>query len=52
MPCATVASSSRPLHPHCEEDITMPAELNFFDTYTLMAVQKRIVPKQTFFRDR
>ena len=30
----------------------MPAELNFFDTYTLMAVQKRIVPKQTFFRDR
>ena len=25
----------------------MPAELNFFDTYTLMAVQKRIVPKQT-----
>ena len=43
MPCATVASSSRPLHPHCEEDITMPAELNFFDTYTLMAVQKRFV---------
>lgn len=30
----------------------MPAELNFFDTYTLMAVQKRVVPKQTFFRDR
>lgn len=30
----------------------MSAELNFFDTYTLMAVQKRIVPKQTFFRDR
>lgn len=26
----------------------MPAELNFFDTYTLMAVQKRIAPKQTF----
>lgn len=30
----------------------MPAELNFFDTYTLMAVHKRIVPQQTFFRDR
>ena len=22
----------------------MPAELNFFDTYTLMAVYKRVVP--------
>lgn len=52
MPCVTAAFSSRLLHLHCEEDITMPAELNFFDTYTLMAVQKRIVPKQTFFRDR
>ena len=30
----------------------MPAELNFFDTYTLMAVQKRIVPKHTFPRRR
>ena len=30
----------------------MPAELNFFDTYTLMAVQRRAVPRQTFFRDR
>ena len=30
----------------------MPAELNFFDTYTLMAVYKRVVPKKTFFRDR
>ena len=30
----------------------MPAELNFFDTYTLMAVERRAVPRQTFFRDR
>lgn len=27
-------------------------ELNFFDTYTLMAVVEEIVPKQSFFRDR
>ena len=30
----------------------MPAELNFFDTYTLMAVEQRAVSRQTFFRDR
>ena len=52
MPCATAASSSRPLHPHCKEDIRMPAELNFFDTYTMMDLQNRIEPKQTFISDR
>lgn len=52
MPCVTAAFSSRLLHLHCEEDTTMPAELNFFDTYTLMAVERRAVPRQTFFRDR
>ncbi len=30
----------------------MPAVLNFFDTYTLIAILEEIVPKQTFFRDR
>lgn len=30
----------------------MPAELNFFDTYTLMAITEEIVPPQTFFKDR
>lgn len=28
------------------------AELNFFDTYVLMAIAEEIVPQQTFFRDR
>lgn len=28
------------------------AELNFFDTYALIAVTEEIVPKKTFFRDR
>lgn len=27
-------------------------ELNFFDTYTLMAITEEIVPRQTFFKDR
>ena len=27
-------------------------ELNFFDTYVLMAITEEIVPQQTFFRDR
>ena len=30
----------------------MSAELNFFDTYILMAIVEEIVPKQTFFKDR
>lgn len=30
----------------------MSAELNFFDTYILMAITEEIVPKQTFFKDR
>ena len=28
------------------------AELDFFDTYVLMAITEEIVPKQTFFKDR
>ena len=28
------------------------AELNFFDTYALIAIAEEIVPKQTFFKDR
>lgn len=28
------------------------AELNFFDTYVLMAITEEIVPQQTFFKDR
>ena len=28
------------------------AELNFFDTYALIAISEEIVPKQTFFKDR
>ena len=28
----------------------MSAELNFFDTYILMAIVEEIVPRQTFFR--
>ena len=28
------------------------AELNFFDTYALIAITEEIVPKKTFFRDR
>ena len=31
---------------------TMSAELNFFDTYILMAITEEIVPRQTFFKDR
>lgn len=27
----------------------MSAELNFFDTYVLMAITEEIVPRQTFF---
>ena len=30
----------------------MSAELNFFDTYVLMAITEEIVPRQTFFKDR
>ena len=30
----------------------MPGTINFFDTYSLIAVVDEIVPKQTFFRDR
>lgn len=30
----------------------MASELNFFDTYVLMAIAEEIVPQQTFFRDR
>lgn len=30
----------------------MPASLNFFDTYTLMAILREYAPVQTFFRDR
>ena len=30
----------------------MSAELNFFDTYILMAITEEIVPRQTFFKDR
>lgn len=30
----------------------MAAELNFFDTYVLMAITEEIVPQQTFFKDR
>lgn len=30
----------------------MPAQLNFFDTYTLMAVAEEIIPRRSFFRDR
>lgn len=30
----------------------MAAELNFFDTYALIAITEEIVPKQTFFKDR
>ena len=30
----------------------MSAELNFFDTYVLMAIAEEIVPRQTFFKDR
>ena len=30
----------------------MTAELNFFDTYVLMAITEEIVPKQTFFKNR
>ena len=30
----------------------MSAELNFFDTYVLMAIVEEIVPRQTFFKDR
>lgn len=30
----------------------MPATLNFFDTYTLIAITEEIVPKATFFKDR
>ena len=29
----------------------MSAELNFFDTYVLMALTEEIVPRQTFFKD-
>ena len=28
----------------------MAAELNFFDTYVLMAIAEEIVPQQTFFQ--
>lgn len=30
----------------------MPGELNFFDTYMLLAITEEIVPRQTFFKDR
>ena len=30
----------------------MPATLNFFDTYQLMACTEEVVPQQTFFKDR
>ena len=30
----------------------MPAELNFFDTYALIALTEEVVPRATFFRDR
>lgn len=30
----------------------MPGEINFFDTYTLNAITKEIVPEASFFRDR
>lgn len=30
----------------------MPATLNFFDTYMLMAITEEIVPQQTFIKDR
>lgn len=30
----------------------MASELNFFDTYVLMAITEEIVPQQTFFKDR
>ena len=30
----------------------MPATLNFFDTYMLMACYEEVVPQQTFFKDR
>lgn len=30
----------------------MPATLNFFDTYTLMAINEEVVPQPNFFRDR
>ena len=30
----------------------MPAVLNFFDTYMLLAITEEIVPQQTFFKDR
>ena len=30
----------------------MPATLNFFDTYILMAIMEEVVPSTFFFRDR
>ena len=30
----------------------MPATLNFFDTYILMAIMEEVVPNTFFFRDR
>ena len=30
----------------------MPNEINFFDTYTMLAITEEIVPDTTFFRDR
>ena len=30
----------------------MASELNFFDTYVLLAITEEIVPQQTFFKDR
>ena len=30
----------------------MPATLNFFDTYILMAIMEEVVPDTFFFRDR
>ncbi len=30
----------------------MPATLNFFDTYTLMAINEQVAPQPSFFRDR
>lgn len=30
----------------------MPATLNFFDTYTLIAIHEQVVPRPSFFKDR
>src|SRR5699024_3632471 len=51
MRCGCGALSLRPPLPQTEE-VSMPAVLNFFDTYMLLAITEEIVPQQTFFKDR